>query len=68
VEVASSGKTQAAMSTRPLPAGSVNVTTPPLVGDVIPGDGSTLPLVAPEPEHYRDVKAFYDALSSESRW
>jgi hypothetical protein len=68
VEVVSSGKTQAAMSTRPLPDGSVNVTTPPLVGDVILGDGSTLGLVAPGPEDYRDVKAFYDALSPESRW
>jgi hypothetical protein len=55
------------MSTR-LPAGSVNVTTLPLVGDVILGDGSTLRLVAPGPEDYRDVNAFDDALSPESRW
>jgi hypothetical protein len=44
----------------------VYVTGERLVRDVILGDGSSLRLVAPGPEDYEDVKAFYDRLSGES--
>src|ERR1039458_2056130 len=39
-----------------------------LVRDVILRDGSTLRLRAPAPEDLEDIKAFYDGLSSESRY
>ena len=39
-----------------------------LVRDVLLRDGSTLRLQAPEPADYDDIKAFYDGLSSESRY
>ena len=56
------------MSPDPLPDRSSTVTTELLVRDVILGDGSSLRLVAPGPEDYQDVKAFYDRLSPESRY
>ena len=56
------------MSPDPLPNRSSTVTTELLVRDVILGDGSSLRLVAPGPEDYEDVKAFYDRLSPESRY
>jgi acyl-CoA synthetase (NDP forming)/ribosomal protein S18 acetylase RimI-like enzyme len=59
-------ETLAALSTDPLPLGSVNVTAQPLVRDVILSDGSTLRLRAPTPGDYEDIKAFYDRLSPES--
>jgi acyl-CoA synthetase (NDP forming)/RimJ/RimL family protein N-acetyltransferase len=37
-----------------------------IVRDVLLRDGSTLRLQAPNPEDFEDIKAFYDALSSES--
>jgi succinyl-CoA synthetase alpha subunit/ribosomal protein S18 acetylase RimI-like enzyme len=39
-----------------------------LVRDVLLRDGSTLRLQAPTPLDYDDIKAFYDGLSSESRY
>jgi acyl-CoA synthetase (NDP forming)/GNAT superfamily N-acetyltransferase len=39
-----------------------------LVRDVLLRDGSTLRLQAPTPLDYEDIKAFYDGLSSESRY
>jgi len=39
-----------------------------LVRDVLLRDGSTLRLQAPTPVDYDDIKAFYDGLSSESRY
>lgn len=41
---------------------------PILVRDVLLLDGSTLRLRAAGPEDYDDIKAFYDALSAESRY
>jgi len=40
----------------------------PLVRDVLLRDGLTLRLQAPTPADYDDIKAFYDGLSSESRY
>jgi GNAT superfamily N-acetyltransferase len=40
----------------------------PLVRDVLLRDGSTLRLRAPGPEDLDDLKAFYDGLSSKSRY
>jgi acetate---CoA ligase (ADP-forming) len=40
----------------------------PLVRDVLLRDGSTLRLQAPTPADFGDIKAFYDALSPESRY
>jgi acetate---CoA ligase (ADP-forming) len=40
----------------------------PLVRDVLLLDGSTMRLRLPRPEDREDVKAFYDALSPESRY
>jgi acyl-CoA synthetase (NDP forming)/GNAT superfamily N-acetyltransferase len=40
----------------------------PLVRDVLLRDGSTLRLQAPTPVDYDHIKAFYDGLSSESRY
>jgi acetate---CoA ligase (ADP-forming) len=54
------------VSTNPLPLPSASQIERPLVRDVILGDGSTLRLVAPTPEDYEDIKAFYDRLSPES--
>ncbi len=56
------------MSTDLLSLGSVDITTQPLVRDVILGDGSTLRLRAPGPDDYEDIKGFYDGLSPESRY
>ncbi len=39
-----------------------------LVRDVLLRDGSTLRLQAPGPEHFEDIKTFYDGLSAESRF
>ena len=39
-----------------------------LVRDVLLRDGSTLRLETPAPEDFGDIKAFYDSLSSESRY
>ncbi len=39
-----------------------------LVRDVILSDGSTLRLRTPGPEDLPDIQAFYEALSSESRY
>ncbi|MGZ4220685.1 MAG: GNAT family N-acetyltransferase [Solirubrobacteraceae bacterium] len=39
-----------------------------LVRDVLLRDGSTLRLETPTPEDFGDIKAFYDGLSSESRY
>jgi acyl-CoA synthetase (NDP forming)/RimJ/RimL family protein N-acetyltransferase len=40
----------------------------PLVRDVLLRDGSTLRLQAPTPMDFDDIKAFYDGLSSDSRY
>ena len=40
----------------------------PLVRDVLLRDGWTLRLQTPTPVDYEDIKAFYDSLSSESRY
>ena len=40
----------------------------PLVRDVLLRDGRTLRLQTPTPADYEDIKAFYDSLSSESRY
>jgi hypothetical protein len=40
----------------------------PLVRDVLLRDGLTLRLQAPTPTDYEDIRAFYDGLSSESRY
>ena len=40
----------------------------PLVRDVLLRDGSTLRLQAPTPVDFDDIKAFYDGLSSDSRY
>ena len=40
----------------------------PLVRDVLLRDGSTLRLRAPVPDDFEAIKAFYDALSQESRY
>jgi acyl-CoA synthetase (NDP forming)/GNAT superfamily N-acetyltransferase len=40
----------------------------PLVRDVLLRDGSTLRLQSPTPVDFEDIKAFYDGLSSESRY
>lgn len=60
------GPTKARTTPGERPSGFVNATT--VVRDVILGDGSSLRLVAPGPEDYEDVKAFYDRLSPESRY
>jgi acyl-CoA synthetase (NDP forming)/GNAT superfamily N-acetyltransferase len=44
------------------------VSSQSLVRDVLLRDGSTLRLEAPTPEDFGDIKAFYDGLSSESRY
>ena len=56
------------MSADPLPVSSSSLGARPLTRDVILADGSTLRLRAPGPEDYDDVKAFYDRLSTESRY
>jgi acetate---CoA ligase (ADP-forming) len=40
----------------------------PLIRDVILRDGSTLRLRTPSPADFDDIKAFYDALSQQSRY
>ena len=40
----------------------------PLVRDVLLRDGRTLRLQTPTPPDFDDIKAFYDGLSSESRY
>src|ERR1035438_3724482 len=42
--------------------------TEQLIRDVILSDGSTMRLRAPRPADLDDIKAFYDGLSSESRY
>ncbi len=44
------------------------VSSQSLVRDVLLRDGSTLRLETPTPEDFGDIKAFYDGLSSESRY
>lgn len=44
------------------------VSSESLVRDVLLRDGSTLRLETSTPEDFRDIKAFYDGLSSESRY
>src|SRR3954452_19648771 len=44
------------------------MTAPPLIRDVLLRDGSTLRLRTPVPEDFPAIKAFYDALSQESRY
>ena len=44
------------------------VSSQSLVRDVLLRDGSTLRLATPTPEDFGDIKAFYDGLSSESRY
>ena len=44
------------------------MTAPPLIRDVLLRDGSTLRLRAPVPDDFEAIKAFYDALSQESRY
>jgi acyl-CoA synthetase (NDP forming)/ribosomal protein S18 acetylase RimI-like enzyme len=56
------------VSTDPLPLPSSSPIARPLTRDVILADGSTLRLRAPGREDYDDVKAFYDALSPDSRY